>query len=301
MENLWWLFAFFTSITLAVYLSINQYFKMNASLLMIYRGLFVAAVMLPLMFFFPLVSNPVFYLYCTLQGIVIAYLDNRFFAAAERFGSELTSAIQPFSVGLVFVVWVMLNPWQIEVLSAYPLHFLVLIASLAGIIFAAVRLSHAPDVRKALLVLWPLLIALVLSDTLNKKSMVAAGTEIYSGLYYYNFIMALVSGICNLVLYLFKKQPVNHIFNPLNLKRGLVVVIVILALGLLKSYTMYLSFNPAYASAVILTAPLWIVTFNNICRSLNNSALIKIDYTTVLLLIGSVIMLVIATGGIKNV
>lgn len=298
MEHLWWLFALCTSLALAVYLTINQYFKMNASLLMIYRGLFVAAVMLPFIIFFPPIANPYFYLYCCLQGLVVAYLDNRFFAAAEEYGSELTSAIQPFSVGLVFVIWLVINPWQIEALLAHPYHFAVIAASLGGVIYAALRLCHAPDVRKALKVLWPLLIALALSDTLNKKSMVSAGGDIASGLYYYNFIMALVCGICNLVLYVFKKQSLSHIFKRAHLSRGFIVVIVILALGLLKSYTMYLSYNPAYASALILTAPLWIVAFNNIRNTLNNSALIKIDYKSVMVLVGSVIVLVIATGGL---
>ena len=103
MEHLWWLFAFAAGFTTALYLSFNQYVKMPPALLMVYRGLLLSLFLLPFLFYFKPVPNMLFYILCVVQGSLVAYMDNRFFAISRQYGAEVSGTIQPFSLMPVFM------------------------------------------------------------------------------------------------------------------------------------------------------------------------------------------------------
>ncbi len=70
---------------------------------MIYRGIGTGLILL---LFAPLVSynfSPMFFYLCIFQGFLIAYLDNRLFNAANSFGAEVTSVIQPIIILILTV------------------------------------------------------------------------------------------------------------------------------------------------------------------------------------------------------
>ena len=47
MQNYWWLLAIGVSLLTSAYVYVNQFIKIKGSLLMVYRGLGTAAVLLP--------------------------------------------------------------------------------------------------------------------------------------------------------------------------------------------------------------------------------------------------------------
>ena len=52
MQNYWWLLAIGVSLLTSAYVYVNQFIKIKGSLLMVYRGLGTAAVLLPFVFIF---------------------------------------------------------------------------------------------------------------------------------------------------------------------------------------------------------------------------------------------------------
>lgn len=77
--------------------------KLKDSLIMIYRGIGTGLILL---LFAPLVPynfSPMFFYLCIFQGFLIAYLDNRLFNAANSFGAEVTSVIQPIIILILTV------------------------------------------------------------------------------------------------------------------------------------------------------------------------------------------------------
>ena len=73
MQQYWWLVSIFASFIFAMYIFANQVFKLNGSLVMIYRGIGAAIVLLPFVPLIQGVDNPNFYYLCLVQGVLIAY------------------------------------------------------------------------------------------------------------------------------------------------------------------------------------------------------------------------------------
>ena len=61
MQQYWWLVSIFASFIFAMYIFANQVFKLKGSLVMIYRGIGAAIVLLPFVPLIQGVNNPNFY------------------------------------------------------------------------------------------------------------------------------------------------------------------------------------------------------------------------------------------------
>ena len=81
---------------------------MKASLFMVYRGWAVFFMLLPFAGLFTPVPHWEFYALCMLQGALIAFVDGKFFVALCRWGAEVATSLQPFSIGITFVLWLII-------------------------------------------------------------------------------------------------------------------------------------------------------------------------------------------------
>lgn len=265
MQDLWWIFAIFASFIFAMYIFANQVFKLKGSLVMIYRGIGAGLVLLPFVFFAPLIKDPNFYYVCVLQGFLIAYLDNRLFNAAKKFGAELTSIIQPISVVFVFIAWFFVSPEQFHNFVATPLRLVLTSFAIFFITYSVIMLKKNKINKKAFLYLLPALISVTILDILCKKLMIWGSENVVSAIFYYALITSLIAGFINLVIYLKKKNPIEEIFKPQNLLfAGVPVIALIFLMYIFKNYSLYLASNPAYVMAIIYSYPIWILLANNL-------------------------------------
>lgn len=266
MENLWWAAALLGSFLTSAYIYTNQILKIPSSVLMVYRGLGQVILFLPFIFFFTPVSDWRFYALCSIQGCLIAFNDYRLFRSSKAFGAEVTSSVQPLSIGLIFMVWLLLKPMQFWELWAQPLHFFTIILCLCGIIYAISKIRNTKASKRALGYLLPVLIAISFNDVINKQCMSFATQDLPSVIYFYCLITGFVCGITNLYAYL-RHNRFQKLFQPQYIKSGLIVIFFVSFVIFAKNISMYLTPNPAYASAIILLYPLWIMFGNNIyCR-----------------------------------
>ena len=267
MENIWWIAALLSSLFTALYIYSSQIFKMPASLFMVYRGLGAGLVMLPFIPFFPVIHDPYFYVFVVAQGLWAAYLDNRFFHAVSKFGAEMASAIQPLSIGVTFIFWLIIYPHQIIDLSRDPLRFLGIVLCLIGITITVLQLRKSKVGFRAFLYLLPCLFMTTGSDILNKQAMHFGTENLTSAVFYYIMIMSIIMGITNLWAYL-RLYKTSLIWKKKNIKNGVILVIWAIISLATKNVAMAKTFNPSYVAAIIYTYPMLIIGWDifQVCR-----------------------------------
>lgn len=293
----WWLIALACSLVTAGYVYINQIYKMPGLLIMLYRGFIVGFLTLPLVLMHEPIHNWQFYAFCTAQGLAIAFNDYRLFRAIKVFGAEVSASIQPLAISVMFVFWLVITPQQFWNLSSHPYYFSAIIACLGGIIFSVIKLRNAKASARAFVYLSPVLICLAIGDILNKKSMQYGAENLVSAIIYYSCITGFVCGFANLFVYVKRRQSFHNVFLKANLRHGLFVALAVIVLMVFKNLSMYLTPNPAYASAIILLYPLWITLGNNIyCWTKGKQiGYARVNVKLLFILLASVVGLVILT------
>lgn len=204
MQNYWWILAIALSLLTSAYIYVNQFVKIKGSLLMVYRGLGTAAVLLPFVFCFAPIHNWAFYALCAAQGLVISLGDNRILNGAKTFGAQVTSLIHPLSIALIFVFWMLLHPADFAALGREPLHLLLILACLLGTTAALILICRAKASRKALGFLLVGMFCEIFIDVTNKETTHLGAENLVSAIYYYTLITSLVAGSVNLAVHLGK-------------------------------------------------------------------------------------------------
>lgn len=257
MQNYWWLPALFLSLLTASYVYANQFIKIKGSVLMAYRGIGTFLLLLPFSFLFAPLHSPAFYILCVVQGLVLSLGENRILNSAKAFGAEVTSLIHPLSIALIFIIWIALHPSELQEIAAYPEKFSLIALCLCGVTTALLLITRARASRKALWFLIAALSAETFIDVTNKETTHLGAENVLSAIYYYTLITSLVAGSANILCQ--KRRRFGDIFQKKNLRFAWFFMLFAIIHSMLKTYTMYLSPNPAYVAAVVHAYPVWIM------------------------------------------
>lgn len=297
MQNYWWLLAMFLSLLTSAYVYANQLVKVKGSLLMIYRGIGTGLVLLPFCVFFAPIHNVAFYALCLTQGLVISFGDNRILNASKTFGAEVTSLIHPLSIFFIFLFWIVLHPSDFAAFTNHPLKFALIIFCLLGVMLAIIRILKARGSKKALGFLIISMMCEIFIDVTNKETTHLGAENIVSAIYYYTLITSLVAGGCNLGAYVLKNRKLSEIICSKNLKFAWFFILYAAIHSALKTYTMYLTPNPAYVAAIVHAYPVWILAAENLrpylCRDTKPAA-VKINPRWLGVLLVSIVCLILA-------
>jgi len=292
MQNYWWILALALSLLTASYVWINQFLKVKGSVLMAYRGLGTAVVLLPFCFYFAPIHNIWFYVLCIVQGLVLSIGENRILNSAKAFGAEVTSLIHPVSIAIIFVVWISLHPSELQQLLTQPQKFSLIILCLSGVATALILISKAKANRKAL---WFLLAAMsceTFIDITSKETTHLGAENVISAIFYYTLITSFVAGTINILFQ--EKRRFKEIFERKNLKFAWFFMSFAVLHSMLKTYTMYLSPNPAYVAAIVHAYPVWIMLGNNYLFAFAQKGhYIKIKPQYLILLLVSIVCLIL--------
>ena len=293
MQHYWWILAIGISLLTASYVYINQFIRVKGSLLMIYRGLGAAAVLLPFIPFFTPINNLAFYGLCIAQGIVISLGDNRILNGAKAFGAQVTSLIHPLSLALIFICWIALHPTELSEFLAHPLILTLICLCLLGVTTALILICQAKASRKALNFLLIGMFCEIFIDVTNKETTHLGAENLLSAIYYYTLITSCVAGSINLYFYARKGHGFAELKEKKNVRFAWFFMLFAVVHGVLKTYTMYLTPNPAYVASIVHAYPVWILLFN---RFNQNNNYIKIKPHLILLLLLSIVGLILLGG-----
>ena len=292
MQNYWWILALCLSLLTASYVWVNQFLKIKGSVLMVYRGLGTALILLPCCFFFAPIHNLWFYALCIVQGVVLSLGENRILNSSKTFGAEVTSLIHPISIAIIFVVWVLLHPSELRELMAEPEKFSLIALCLCGTALALILISQARANRKALLFLLAAMSCETFIDITSKETTHLGAENVISAIFYYTLITSFVAGICNILFQ--EKRRFKEIFTRHNFKFAWFFIAFAILHSMLKTYTMYLTPNPAYVAAIVHAYPVWIMLGNNyVFARKQNQHYIKIRPAYLILLLVSIVCLIL--------
>lgn len=259
------LYAFFNSVVIFV----NEKFKMQPSLLGMYRGFGSALIALPFaLFMVSPPTDPWFWVFACIQGVMVGFFDYRIFAASSRYGASGTAMMTVLAIMLTIVVWWFIDFHRLLSLLHDPLVFLGIILSIVGCIGGYMKLAGRQLSKNLLRYMWPAIVTLTLM-TLNSKNIVSKATLEQTTLYYV-FTIGLVGGLFNAAAYQFvdKKQDKGRFFKVFFSRRylegGSILLLCSVLLMITKNVSMKTIPNPGFLNTLALTSPLWVLIINRV-------------------------------------
>lgn len=292
---MWFIFALLTSLCYAAYYICNQNSKLNANIFIVYRGFIAALVILP----FALCMAPSFawqfFLIAAMQGMAVSYLDFNIYKLFQKYGAETVSSIQPLSVLITFIFWIVVRPAILVSYMENVERFALIVLSITAIVFAVMKYREQPFVLACLRALIPLLLIFSFIDVTNKLIMEYANNHLLSATIYRVLIVSSIVGFVNLGVCFKKGITTSELFNRKNVVRAWFVLLQPLSM-MLVNFSVFHAENPAYTSAIIYLSVIWILVFNKVCQYLG----LPVNYKQVarkwiILLIAATIVLILTT------
>ena len=255
---IWIVYTLSSALFMAVYYWGNQAVRLSPSIFMFYRGLIPAALLLPFLPFVPRIPSPAFYGCCVLQGLIIAFIDRKNFIAMQRWGAKTVSAIHPFGIVAVFVIWLLFKPSALTFYLENPAYLFGVFLSFAGVIYAVSAFTPSPETKRALFYMIPYLLVAALCDVMNKTCMsfVPADLRIF-GSYFYIMTTGAVVAAVNFFVCLKNGERPSDMVAAKNIRFAPVFPLLIGSM-VCKNLAMANAENPSFVSALLYSYILWI-------------------------------------------
>ena len=242
----------------AVYLEYNSDKHFNAYVLGVWRGFGVAFWVMPAVFLIGFDLSFSYLLVLVLQGILIGIYDSHVFFASSKYGSKSSSGFMATSVLVTAFMW-----WGIEygefvkILSNTP-KFLNMMLVLCGFTVCYWQMMKVHLSRVAESYLYPAVFALALMS-IATRYIALKGGEVVHGVVYYLVISCFVSGVYNIVCFLWQKYPNKKELMCAPLKNGSFVWLIFFSIILIVSKTLAFRIapNPIKVMAMLLLTPIF--------------------------------------------
>lgn len=292
---LWVFFALTASIVNAIYYLCNQNIRLQSSIFMIYRGIVVALMAVPFLFFYQPIDAWQFYAIAIVQGLITSYNDFTTLNANKQYGAETVSSILPMNVGFVFILWCLIEPLIIISYLSLPIKSLLIILSIAGISFALSKYRQVKINRKAFISLLPVMILSAVISIFNKKIMDYALDSLLGLCFWRVFISSLTVGFVHLVIYIHHRRPIGLLYDKSNLSRLWIFLFMPISM-VCRNMAMYYTENPSYVASIVQCSLLWIIFFNRHVPFIKFKKIyMKMDKKWAFLMLASAIVLILAT------
>ena len=204
---LWAAFGLTSASLSAVMMLTQERLQVNGFAMAFWNKVATLCFMLPVMLYFGLPQNPVFYMLVAGQAMLWVVSDVVFFSAIPKVGAGVVSRILPISVILTFFLWFL---FDLDLVGAYlstPVRSGVVVLCLFVSVYFAMRLKNCPISWKALRLIWFVLFAAVVGPIGFK--LVAQSTGLKEGVFAFVFCEAFVMVTCWL-LWQWLRRPVEN-------------------------------------------------------------------------------------------
>lgn len=261
MQLEWWhIGGLMLGIGQAAYLLLNQQLKLEPRLLMFWRGFGITALALPVCLYldnWP--QDPVFYAAAIATGLLVGFFDRLLFQFSAQYGAGVVSRLMALSLPLALLFWTLLHPEHIAVLRAKP-HIMWLPVALLGTLVSVMLLKRDPVSKAAVIGLMPLYLMGATIDVLNKTAMSHGnGLPAFCA---YTLLVSLWAGIINLFWPTKGTAPLTRTRIFSIWKGGLLIVLISGTYMVTKASSIASTPNPAFITALNLTAPFWVMLWN---------------------------------------
>lgn len=286
------IYGFFT----AVYTIFNQYYKLNAYLLGIWRGIGIGLIFLPFCFLFEVPKSAFYWFLLIAQGIMIAVYDSHLFFASAQYGAGPTSRVMALTAMATTIFWWILTPQSFNNLINDGTTVITIILLLFGFTVSYWYMIKSQVSRQLAEYMLPAILSLS-GMSIATKEIAMRGTSVLSSVIYYLTVATMVSGIVNSYWFI-KSQKldfkcfIQQIFAPKVIKAGIYIISFSAALITAKTLALRVAPNPGYVTALLLTAPLFVFALNKY-NKIPDDISIKAGFS----MIGFLIALIILVAG----
>lgn len=246
----WAFYGLTTAALSACMMLLQEHYKVNGYALAFWNKAACVIVSAPLVFYFGLPSQPLFYFYLALSAVLYAISDVVFFSAITKTSAGAVSRLVPVGSILGFLLWFAVDPALIEKYMAKPFISALIFTTLCASAFFAGRLRKCAVTMEALRAVWFVLFAATVGPMFSKA--VTAHADVGQGPYAYVFFQALMMMALWAVYLAIKKPiPLSLFFARHSWQKGLIIGSVSAGAVLMKVLAFYFVDNPAYIPAVI--------------------------------------------------
>jgi hypothetical protein len=253
---MWFILALSAAFFNTGYKLSNQYLKLSGHKLTVLIKLFQVLIFLPFLFFVEWPTDIAFYCLALLTGPLVLLQDRAVFDFTAKYDAGPITRVEPLTIPFVFFTWLIISPSEFFRLVDNPLIACGIFACIASSIYFSFRMKKC-DVSFSILKAMIPLIILMGTISLLAKSAIDYAPDI-QGITVYAFIQSVSLVLLSPLLSKKKmesKEKQNYLLPSLGLSFILTAIII------LRLYGFALTPNPAYVTAVMLTAPFWIMLF----------------------------------------
>lgn len=257
---LWAFFGLISASLSAVMMLAQEKLKVEGFAIAFWNKVACIAFMLPLVLYFGLPDNPVFYALVCAQAVLWVISDVIFFNAVAKVGAGLVSRLLPLSVIITFCLWFAFDPSLFGEYLETPVRSALVFITLCASVWFSMQLRQCAVSWQALRIIWFVVFAAVVGPIMFK--LVAQHTDIQRGPFSYVVIEALVMVSLWLVYYAIKKPlPRAVMFAPSAIKAGFTIGIFSSLMVASNFAAIFYVDNPGLVPAVKFTDTLLIMLF----------------------------------------
>lgn len=276
----------------------GEWARIRAMHLMFWLRVFAVAALSPGVFFIPWPDEPAFYVIILLTALMMVYADVVNFGLAAVNGAGVVSRIGPLSVGLTFVLWVVITPSLLINYAQSPLRGAGILLAITGAVLFSLRLKNCA-------LSWHTMKNMALPIFLSALAVIFGKicmdlTTPLSGIFYYIFLQGVGMIVIYTILFALPsvggRLPRFDMESQLFSKKVMIAGLLAASFHLLHMVSKYYAFdvvsNPAYVTMIGLSMPLFILLAYFV-RGQKEEA----DILSGLGVVASILLLVISTRG----
>lgn len=239
---------------------LNRYWQLPGVKLVRWRMLIPALIVLPVALLFPPPTDPIYYLSTITSGLMVLIHDGRMYDVSAKYGAQVAFRLRPLALPAVFLLWLIIHPSSMQSFLAKPLLAAGIVACLILIMVFLMRMTRCHVSRGALRDMIPVILTAIMFEITNKTAMDHAAFP-QNTLYY----VCIVSGLPIVLLAASARDKAHFLKEMAGMaKPGLLIGCITVFSMVTRNIAMMHTPNPAYVTAVILTAPFWIMIWMKI-------------------------------------
>ncbi len=270
MADFWWSFALIQALFTGAMVVMAHKYGVAGVRLIHMRSVVLSLFLSPILFLAPLPSDPAFYIGAIGIGVLGSIADSLVFASSAIYGAGATSRLLPMSIVGSFVFWFLFEPSQMTLYMAKPLIGVGIVLALLLSMYAisSMRKGGGESGAGAFKMLLPAVMIYAVCDSLNKISIDTI--ELGWGNLYFIFFLCITMAFTTGVYMKLRKQRlyrVARLESALFWKVGLVMATLYLCAMLGRTTAMFFTINPAFASVIGLSVPIWVLFYNIMIKS----------------------------------
>lgn len=263
MQDGYWVYAILLAVLLTSFSALlNQYFKVQGTVLVFWSRICVVIILTPFMFFVDWPENPVYYAVVISTALFGAIGDSNYFNATAKWGAGAVSRMSPMLIFTTFIAWFFFEPELIGKYMSEPLKSSGIIAAMFGCLFFSMRLKKCEISRAAMWGILPCIVCYTITGVFNKYAMSKGAHDgvVFCYLYLQSLFVIPIVGS-----YIYAKSQkeaeklnVNFLFNKSVFKVGFFASLFWIASMTFRNTGMLTIPNPAYSSALGQLSPVFI-------------------------------------------